>query len=400
MSGRTEYANTPEGSSRLTDITEVYRKTLPPVTPGEYEFRTVLLRGAGVKPLLLDPFVTALDWSEEGQTDGSASGLTGSIRLQRPDPEDPSSLPIGRAHQVRLDVRVGSKWKDLWTMRVDSPEVDLQGAVSAELADSLDAIKRTKAKFVVRSDEKLFAHEAFALGAKKVKVKIHSLAEGRVRLKAFKTEGTLLDFLVACYAPDREQNGLIVVPRFAGGTLSVYPFTRNAVLYELEPLLREATLTQKASVRPTTVLRGTARIGKGKAAKARHYVYGEPAIIRRYGYVREEKNFGHLKSVESLERRVKLQYAKNLKVTRFASITIPGVPFIRYADAALLDLAEEGYKGEEAFVYVSAIRHSLSPGEYTSSLEVTSADLFKKYQAGRDRLLRAEKARERRRRRK
>lgn len=396
--GRKERAGTVVGARRIPDVEDAYKASLAPLTLGAFDFRTTLLRGPGTKSLRLDPVVTSIEWSEEAREGDNTSGLTGSIVLQRPDPGDPSSLPIGRAHQVKLEVRTAGKFQDVFTMRVDPPELDLPGSVNAALTDSLDAVSRGKRKWSVRAkgNARIRAHEAVQKMAPEAGIRLGRVAEGTVRMRRVETTGNFLDFVKKAYELDSDRTGLLVIPRFVGGRLSILPYARNSVLYNLKDQLQEALLSEEAAVRPVTAIHGHARIGKNKGAKTRQYVVARPEIIARFGYIRSDRDYGRLDSYDDLVERVKRSYAYGLRVRRTATLTIPCIPFLRFGDAAFLDLPREGFKDKEAFVFVNSVSHSVTAAGQTTRLEVVATDPFKKYQQERDAKLREKKGRARR----
>lgn len=407
--GQRERRKSHRGRTRLPDLRKAYRFRRSPVEAGKFEFRFTLVgaRGPGgaTHAIPLDRLLTEASWTDESST------LNGSMTVQRPDPADPNSLRIAKGHRVACSVHWGGRWRPLWVMRVQDAPVDpITGLYTLELTDDLILLTRNRRDWTYRKTKKRkrgwYLHEIARDVTRREGLRLASIARGRKRIdKLVKKDASALEVLRAACAKEQEANGVRFVIRMAGGALSILPYRRNRVLYELGEGKEEAAeLVDKSADRPVTVIEAKGHIGKGKDAKKIKVKVLDRSVIRRYGRVVDERNYGKVTSRADLEKKARRDLAKAIRTRRTGTITHRGIPFIRRGDGIRWRSTEPGWYGraehsrDRSFLFTTGVTHTLQPPEYTMDVGVVQEDPFHKDQERRDKL-RRKKARERRKRR-
>lgn len=399
--GREQRRRTATARARRADLSRYYGRKLDPVAPGEFEFELTLLRGKGVAPLNLDSMVEQFEWTDE------ETAMAGSVQLRRPVPNDRSSLPIGRAHRVRCRVRWAGRWYELWTMRCEPPATDVQPdgvTLTVTLVDDLDLVKRGKRRYLRRTRKRrrhgYFGHAVLREEARKEGIKLGAIAKCKHRMSKIDVTGSFLDLVVKIYEHERKHTGRRFVIRMRNGRLEVVPYRRNRLLYVLAEEIRGAEITQEPKVeQPITVLVGKGRVGKGKAAKKIRHTEYRRDMVRRFGYMRKVKDYGHVLSHGDLRSQVRKDLADQYRVDTKASVSHQGIPFIRQGDGARLLLASEGFVGKRSYVFCAGGRHQVQGGSYTSQWSFTREDPFAKDRERREKDARARKRKQRKKRR-
>lgn len=395
--GREQRKRSPTARSRMPALDQFYRYTLPPITPGEFDFELTLLRPK-LPPVNLDRFCESFMWEE------SSSEMTGNLQLHRPDAANPATLPIQRGQRVRCRVKWSGSWYVLWTMRVQPPEVQPEeNNVSVNLVDDMDLIKRTKRDWSFRSTKHrrfgYFPEEIVRLVCKRAGIKIGAIAKGRHRVPSLHLKNaTPLDVFKQAYSHEKVKTGRSFVIRIRDGKLEIVPLKRNPVVYLLAKQIRTALISQEpASEDPATVLTGRGRVGSGKDAKKVSYTDYDRAVVEQYGYVHNTKDYGRVESKTDLRGKVQRDLAKQLKVNRTATISHQGIPFIRRGDGAKLAFPKEGFSGAHAFVYATTATHNVQGSNYQSTWDFTTDDPFVKLKEEAEKDQREEKRKERKR---
>lgn len=383
------------------DLRHFYRGELSDIRPGDFEFTLDLLRGSGLKPLNVDDLVTDFSWADEEAV------LTGALNVAR----DRDTFPFGNGHLVRCRVRwnVG-KWYELWQMRVqpDIEEDAVAGSASINLQDDLSLLQRNKRKWVFRKTKARGrgwrADEIAREVAKREKVRIGKLAKGTKRTNKLEVTGSGLEVIKQAYANEKDHSGRKFIIRMRNGKLEVVPYRRNSILYVVEEQLEAALLHRQQAARPVTVIEARGKMGKEKVKMT---VFNRE-VVRRFGRVTEEKDYGKVDSRAELRTLALRDLAAKVRITRTADLSIPGIPFIRRGDGMRWRSKEPGWYGptkstadrtgskDRTFVYVTTLAHSVaSGGEYTTDLSIVQEDPFVQDRNARDKA-RQDKARAKR----
>lgn len=401
--GRTARKKSEKGKARQPDLRKFYGRDLSDVQAGSWSFRVMLLRGRGTKALDLTPLTESFTW------ENAEASLTGSIDLRRPDPQEP--IPIGVGHRVAVDVRWRGSWYRLWQMRAGIPESDLaDGSTSVDLTDDLSVLSRNKRNWSYKKTKRRkrgwFGHEIVRDVARKEGLRVGALAKCKYRQgRLVKKDAFALDIIREAYHQEREKSGRRFFIHMRDGKLEVLPLKRNSILYVFKEQVEEALVRQEQALKPVTILKGKARVGKGKQAKKLRYTAMDRKLVARYGKSTQEKDYGRVSSLKVLKDKVNRDYAQKTKVKRTGSLTVPGVPFLRRGDGIRWVSREPGYFGrtedlrDRSFVYISSISHTVSGSGYTMQMDFVQEDPYVKDAERRDKELR-EKARKKRKERK
>ena len=369
---------------RRPDLNRFYGINLADITPGAWTFRLSLVPGRGKKGVVIDHVVESFDWADE------AAALTGNLSIVRPDPRKPSALPIAVGDRVKCDVRWRGSWYQLWQMGVEPWQTTLpDNAVSIPLADDLVQLDRGKIDWSYRKTKHRKrgwkADEVTRNVAKRLGLEVGQLARCRIRFdRLVKKKTSGLDILRQAWQKERDGTGRRFVIRIRNGKLEVIALRRNLILYVFKDQIQEAVLAMEQSSHPATVLVGRGHIGKGKGAKKVRHTEVRRDVLRRFGRVTREKDYGQVHSLADLKARVKRDYAKQLKITRTAQLTVPCVPFIRRGDGIQWRTNEPGWHGatsttrDRSFVFCRTVRHSVSQDGQTTSLDLVQNDPYVK----------------------
>lgn len=406
-SGRYERRKSARGKAHRPNLKKFYRGELADIRPGEFEFTLDLLPGRRGTVVNLDDFVESFEWADE------ESVMTGAVTLRRRDPSKPGQPKIGNGMRVRCRARWPGrqKWYEVWTMRVQPTGADVvEGTVDVPLKDDLELIRRNRRRHVFRKTKKRGrgwrADEVARAVARKGRFRLGSVAKGTKRFEKIIVRGSDLDALKAAYEKEREHSGRRFVIRMRNGRVDIIAYRRNRILYVIEEQLEEALTQNEQKLRPVTVVEAKGRIGKGSKSKKVSVRVFRAKVVRRFGRITEEKDFGRVASRAELKRKAQRYLAKKIRIKRTAELTVPGIPFLRRGDGIQWKTNEPGWHGpspesrDRSFVFLTAVRHSVgSAGDYTTWMSVTQDDPFVKDRERRDKERRKKKERERKKRR-
>jgi len=399
VSGRTERRDTDAGRIRRPNLRRYYSERLDDIRPGSYRFRFLLIRPpAGA--VVLDPIVEDCSWTDEGAV------LTGSMTVRRPDPNDPSSLPVGIGQRVRCQVQRGADWYTLWQMRIASPQTDAgEGTMSFDLADDLEALRRARRDWSFRTTKRRprgwTPEQITREVCRRRGLKVGRLARSTTRIKRLKKKDVSdLMVLREAWQKERDASGRRFVIQLRDGALDIVALQRNRVLYVFEDQIQSALTTQQLKAHPITVLHARGRIGKGKGARKVTHTEYRRAVVERFGRIEADHDFGEVDSLKDLREQARRWYAKRVRVKREAQLSVPCVPFIRRGDGARWLTNEPGWSGaslesrDRSFVFVTSVTHSVSSDSQTTEMTIRQEDPYLADQERRDREAR-EKVRKR-----
>lgn len=381
--GRTQRQNTESGKLRAPNVGALYGKKLRDVVAGDFTFRVILVRPekkGDDRTMILDRAVSALEWTEE------SSVMSGSVTLHRPDPDEPAALPIEEHHLIRLMVRWGGDWYDLWEMEIDgAPEpTGSTGEVLVSLTDPLARLRRNERDWEFKKTKHRpdgwSPEQIVREVAKKEGVQLGAIAKGRARIKKLKLTGSGLEVIMRAYAREKKKTGRKFVVRFRNGKLEIVPIERHKVLYEVKGMLIDYSLEtgQPKKKRPVTVIEAKGRIGKKKVEDK---VFRRE-VLKRLGLCVEEKSYGKVDSKQDLIEQAMRDLADEIRVKRTATLQIPGIPFMERGDTVHWITEEPGWSGpgkgtkDRGYGYVTGLTHTVNPGDYQATVTISQADPY------------------------
>jgi len=375
------------------DLRRYYSFKAPEFEPGDMVFSVALVR-PGASTLPLDAVLEDLEWTDENEL------LAGTCTLRRPDSGNPASLPIGRGHRVRLRTQWGGEDYELWQMRVQIPSIEDGTVLPIELRDDMDLVRRTKKDRLARKNKRhprgVLPHDALREAARRDGVQLGAIAETKTRIRHLSKKAcNLLDWAKALYKRETDKTGRAFVFRMRDGRFEVVPYGRNRIAYRFGSQIQTYSMQRVGAQKPVTVVTGRGRVGKGRRARKLTYT-ATSSVVQRLGYSHDEHDFGVVDDLADLRSQTRRYLARKLRLRKAITITVPLVPFVRRGDAVIVDLPEEGFKGEEAFMFVASATHSMNAGSRTTVLELVETDHFAKYQEEQEKELREKKRRERR----
>lgn len=377
-SGTEQRKATATGSARQPDLRRYYAHQLPAITGPDWEAQVICLTAG--RAYRVDNVTEQVTW------DDSQNVLTGDIQLRRPDPLDPRSVPGGRGDRIRLRVRWGDSFYQLWEMRMEEPTPSVEsGTIDAQLIDDLDPARRTERDWDFRARG---AHpngwrpDQIAVHAGKVcGIRLGSIAKGTVRLRHFKHRSMdPVRLITLAYEAERKHSGRRFVIRFRDGYLEVVPYRRNDVAWVIDGGATSFQPQLTGSAKPVTVITGKARVGKGKAARHIEHTEYDRDVVRRFGYTHRTRDYGRVHDAAQLRARVRRDLADSIRIKRTAQVTMPFLPFIRRGDACYVDFPKEGFAGRKAIMFVTSAQHTLSSATPNTQLSLEEHDPFFAYQ--------------------
>lgn len=403
--GKAERKRIRSGAVRRPALRQFYDRKMEPIVPGAFGFRVLVSQGAkqgGFRSL--GDSIEAISWSDEGPV------TTGSLTLRRPDPRDSESLGILAGSRARLMVSWEDKLIRLWEMRIlDVPEVDLiSGVVTVSLEDALAPLGRNARDWEFRDDKGhpngWKAHQVAKEAAKREGIKVGRLAEGSEGIRSLvRRRVPALEIIRLAYEREKAKTGRSYVIRLSNsGELEVVEYGRNRVVFETRGIEIAASARGSRKPRPITVIHATGRVkgANGKNGKVEATI-SRDKLVKRFGFAMKRIDYGRVQSRKDLREKGKRDLAREVEPTRTATITIPGVPFIRRGDVFRWHTSERGWSGESeksrdrSFTFVRAASHSVSGASYETTLDLTQRDPYVADRRRADQAARRQKRRER-----
>ena len=385
---------TATGQARTPDLSALYHGHTRQPSFDPVDFRLLVYDAS--TPTEITSGVESWSWDDEDAL------LTGSIALRK-GRLDAARAKVLEGSRIECICRYAGRWTSLWRLRGGAPESDdIAGTITSEISDQFAALHDGKRRWVFRSGKSRphgwFAHEVAANVAPKCGVLVGALAQGTKRFADLKVTGSGLDAITGAYAKETSYSGRRFVTRMRNGRLEVVAFQRNPFLYVVAERFTEQTISKAHKASAVTVLKGTARLGSGKDAKKIAYVASDPAVVRRLGYVKDEKSYGRVRSHHELRSLVKRDLAEKLRRTITGSVTIPGLPFIYRGETHQVIIPSEDMAGPDSFIYTTALHHAVDSEGYFTTVDLTSQDRFLTVLADQEKAVRAKKraARDRR----
>lgn len=382
--GRKQNRQTRKGRSRGSAPRDFWHRPGPKVSLGRERFRVTLMRGRRLPWVRLDSMVEGISWLDESAI------MSGEIGLRLPQRKD-VRFPVQVGHQVKLEMAVNATapFKELWRMRVSKPNKSLSsGTVAYQLTSDLALahgseddwrfVKNTRHPHGWRGDE--IIREV----AKRAGLKIRLLPRMRHRHKRLIMLGVSpLDVIVKVLEVERTNHSRRFAIYFERGKLEIRPLRRSRLLLRMGKSIIDGVLSAQMPENFATAVtvrtsgsQESTKDSKGHRRTARQKIVVKvklPAAVDRYGYVHRIVYAQDADSPAEARRLGRRYLARMSRPEREATITHPGIPWVRRLQAIRLDLPEQGVK---QIVYVKTASYRLSPGGFDMELTLDFDDPF------------------------
>lgn len=374
---------------------------LVPATPiplATDEFRTFLMKGA--KKEEITHLTTSVTWSD------TAPILTGDLQVQDPDASE-KTVKIALGDRVLLlgRARASGTWNEVWRMRIEGASVALKAGTRGwsladdlqNLADSTDDFRFVRGKAHKRG---FLASEIVRAVCRRYGIRIGALPRTTYRIKRHVAkDASPIDVITDVMRTERVHTGKRYVMRFRRGKLYITPLVRSALMYEMGPTIIEGTyaIAKATGYATSLTVHGTSSQAKSKDGK-KHAVrkarkvtvhVTSPSAVRRSGVVHKTVSLKGIDSKSEARHKGLAEIVKRLKPGQTLTFTHPGILGVRRGQA--LRLRDRAHALLQV-VWVTEVRHSVSPGEYSIEVTVTFDDPFKLSAADKAAIARAKKA--------
>ena len=356
------------------------------VRVGNEEFR---VRGwASGKLKLLDDVVESANW-EYGREDR----VTASVTLRRPQNEG-KRLGIGIGDLIALDFRrQGRKrWTRIFKLRVYAATRNpVDGSATYECEDELTFLGKGEESwnFRKRKDKRQYLPYDIVRGvARRKGVRLGRVYRGKYPIKKLvKQKATALDVVREAYQQEKKQTGKRFILSMIDGKLNVTELKRSRLLYELGPLVVEASVTESYPKNFATIV--TARAtgdktkdsdgngdgddkGKGKKKKKIEVEVRSRALYKRWGRIHKTIEV-EADSVKQARKLAKREMKEAAEPVREVTVSHPGMPGVRRGQAMRLFFPKEKLR---QVVFVKEVRHDATPGSYAMELTMAFDDPY------------------------
>jgi len=404
--GKKQRSNSERGKLRAPNLDGFYNRQAQKIEPGDYTFRTLLIRPEKPRPdrfLILDRALTDINWGDDG-----GSVLSGSMTVRRPHPDRITAVPVQRGHRIRLQLLWGGRWRPLWDMRVpEVPDVDRKsGTLSVQLSDDLSALKLNEKQWEFKKDKQhpkgWTADQITRAVCRDQRVRPGQIPQGKRKIKKLKLKGSGLEVIRKAWAMEKQRTLKRYIVRFREGRLSVIPFKRPGTLYVIKGIEKSASTSATGKGRPVTSIKATGRIKTGsKHKKVEEVVQSKPAMAK-FGFSQQDRHYGRVDSRAELRDEAKRDLSEEIKVKRTANLLIPGIPFIEKGSTVKWITEEAGWHGkvgdtdqDRAIAFVVFARHTVLPTSYETEMELSQEDPYLADRERRDEERRDDKKKER-----
>jgi hypothetical protein len=378
------------------DVT--YGRALEDLDLASQEFRFTAIR-PDIFNAPLDDYLEQITWRDEGnQYNLNTIPVLRGTAMWRQEHDD---LPGGTfhlrdGHSIRCEVKWLGHWLPLWQMRiVKPPETTVEsGEANAELADDLYLASLSRGHFRFRKSKKRPRgwryHEIVVNVCRRYHIPLAAIQKGTAWIKELGDGGDLddvspLEVIRQAVLAEQTYTGrrLLIAWRWDTAkkrfALHVIPAARNNVLWTFSDEIRNATVSP---VRRATLATSVVAHGSGKKPKHGKRVHYKPVrissdkAIRQYGFIERHVTVsGNAEGRGDLVAKAKRELTKQLKPVRIISnFQTGGIATVRRGDTIRVSLPQQGFMGDAGIVYVTTVEHTVTPGDYTMTLELTWRD--------------------------
>lgn len=368
------------GRNRRDVLPDYWQHSAPDLAFGEEDFRVTCFRGERKNPaerkVSLDPYVSAVGWEDAGPI------LRGSISLNKERGKRPLAVNEGHVIQLESAHKPGGRYRVIWKMRVEGSSASASGGVQEfQLADEMAWLQKSRDDWMFKKAKKgkannrtkrvngWLAHQIAQEVCRRYGVKVGRLAKGTHRINNLtEKNASPLEVIMKAYKTERDHTGRKFVVRMRNGRLEVVVLRRSKTLLLLGETLIEATITRSLRKGLATAAHVRASLKDGK--KEKHKKLEADVVAKRasarYGYVHTTIRLEDPVSSKAEARKLaKRKLITAMRPSREVTLEHPGVSTLFRGDAIRLRLPELGLT---EIVYVKAVSHSVSSGNYNMSV--------------------------------
>jgi hypothetical protein len=277
---------------------------------------------------------------------------------------------------LRLDAQ---DHKDVWRMRVWDPTRNADSQ-TLPLFDDLRLLQQSRDDFHFHKSKRRksgWRCDEIAVSVfRDYGVRMGAIARGTRYIHTLDMVGVSpLDVVIRAYKLERSKSGRRYVMRWDGARMNITPLRRNPAMLVLGPLLQGYEIAYERKGGFATVVTARASIGNKKKRKI-HVTVENKKALAKYGFVHRIANISDVDTESELRTRARRDLARRLKINRTVSVTHPGVATIRRGDGMILDLPDEGFRGDKALVYCTRVNHTISGGQYDMDIDLGFDDPY------------------------
>lgn len=397
-------AKSAKAKQRSDKPVNYWYRAAPSMTFGREQFRVraILDQRQRTKEIgVLDDLVESISWED------SSPVMQGEIVIRKPD-RNKEFKTIQEGHQILLDCdRLGSgQFKSLWRMRCREVTVDgTEGTVTFKLISDLSRYALGEDDYEFRVNKKRHpkpyrGDQIVRAAAKQSGIRVGRLIKCEKTYKTYKKKSaSFLDVVNDIYKQERELTGRKYVTAWREGALYVTVLRRPRYMWLFGPTLINYTYTREALAKGFATqyeVRATIK-AKGERKKRKiHMKVGSSTLQKRWGIIRQKLSLGDVKSRADAIKQARAKLALVASPKREVTLTHPGVPSVKRGDSLHLQIPEDIPKANWV-VFVEAVTHKVTAGDYTMEVTLRWTDPFVDKQGDKIREKRAKAARKRKR---
>lgn len=366
------------------DLTKLYRRKVEPLHLSSQEFRCQLIRNDRPKARVvnIDGVVETLEWRYEAGNPVLVGTLT--TRKDRLG----GGVFMHDGHVLRLQVRWGGKWRELWRMRLRDGNATLQDTATWALADDMAILQESTDYFHYTKSKKnghpkgWLVHEIVRDVARRYRIPVGKIAKGKHYITDLSGKMTPLQVLQKAYAIEKEANGHRFTIAWRNGKINVTPLRRNDLLYTLRSQIEDAAAGRQprdANFATAVTVRATLKGRKGSRKRSKIEIrYVNEKAVAADGFVHRAISGGNVKDRADAVAKAKRYIAKHsVRKPTLTNVQHRGIAFLRRGDAIWISLPQFGFSGPNAICFITAGTWQLSGGQFTMSLDVGFDDPYK-----------------------
>ena len=370
------------------------------------DFRTTLIRTGERRASRRYKDITGITQSISGED--SSVVTTASITTVRPKDGNLEDFRVKDGNKIKLEVRWGGAWREVWTMRVWIPSEDVgEGYGTFTLYSDAKIAQMTTDDFEYSKEKKgkhnkgWKCHEITRDAFQQCRVPVGFLAKGEKDIeKLSKDDTSPLSVAAEAYKQEREYTGHHFILQWKHDKLHITRLRRQKLLYQLQKQILQATVTRDRGSKFFTAIRLVGSYddwgkdgdgndkNRGNKKKDFDITIVHRQAARRYGYIVKKHNLENgavsPEMVRNIGRRI-LARSIRKHTQNTISLSHKYIPFLRRGDAVEIKLPSYGFVpkprptppfdgGSYDIVFITSLSYSIDSTGGTMDLEFDIAD--------------------------